>query len=161
MTKYIITLFIFFLTSCATSLKYNLDSLHSFDNKRQSDFLEENNLKFPFVASFKNGNGELRYLPVSHAGDKNSPTFTLIKKSIQSFKPDVILLEGIEMTEGYSSKRVINKAKNCSPHWNKCVEILYAANLSNKNNINFIGCEPSDLEMFKELKKNGYTKERY
>ena len=155
--KYLVILFAFFLTACASKPKYDLSALHSFDPKAQNEFLSKNHLKYPFTSSFHTGNKELMYLAIDHAGDINSPTFTLIKKSIEHFKPDVILVEGVGTKEGYSPKRVIDKAKKCLPDWNNCVEILYAAHLAETNNIKFIGSEPSDEYMFTELESQGYS----
>src|SRR5260221_4801903 len=147
-----------FLASCSHD-QYGFKNLKSYELQLE----EELPLQRPFIACHKNHEQELCYIGSDHSSDINSKTFKLIRKTIEEFKPDLLVLEGFETNKGLSPIAMINYVrKSCTPSSSddfKCGEPQYAVHLAHLMNIPFIGGEPDDEEIFTPLQGQGYEKD--
>ncbi len=133
----------------------DLTKLKSFDSGEQVKW----GINPPFVVKYSAGDSSLFYIAASHTNEPKSNTFTLIKEAIALQKPQVIILEGFEYSNGVSPDYIIASANqycvtNVSP---KCNEILYTANYAKSLGIPFVGAEPDDRDMMRLMKDLGYN----
>jgi hypothetical protein len=113
----------------------------------------------PFMACYKKDDRELCYIATNHGSDASSPTFKLIKKVMDEFRPDFVVLEGFESNMGLSPKDVTEiHEKFCKTNGAKCEEPLYAISLAKEKGIPFIGAEPDDAEVYDNFRSEGYSR---
>lgn len=104
-------------------------------------------------------NGKLAYIAVRHDQGIESPTFRLIKKTIDDFKPNIIILEGSETREGISPLNLFSYYEGCQPDFSKCGEPNYAGWLAFKEGIPIVFGEPTDEDVKKEFLAKKYTEQ--
>ena len=111
-----------------------------------------------FIAKFQKNNKSLNYIAANHSNDIESATFKTIKKAMDELSPEVIILEGFSSDEGINPKGMIRHGERClKSKFSNCGEPAYAIHLANQLEIPFIGAEPSDLAIMKEMVNKGYT----
>lgn len=114
----------------------------------------------PFLALYKKDGRQLSYIATNHGSDRNSPTFNLIKNTVNEFKPDFMILEGFETKRGVSPSDIIKLVeKGCEQNPDQCEEPHLGIELASSLNIPFIGGEPSDEEIFDDLRYEGYSRD--
>lgn len=144
------------LVLCAWTYKApDFTKLKSFDPEEQVKW----GINPPFVVKYKDGDFSLLYIAAAHTTEPKSNTFTLIKEAITLQKPEIIIMEGFEYSNGLSPNFIITSANqvcnsNPSP---QCNEILYTANYAKQLGIPFIGAEPDDRDMMQLMKGLGYN----
>lgn len=149
------------VSSCSRGMVYDFAKLQSYTPELESNFFQEYELKAPYIAQFDMQTRRVLYIASNHEIDVQSETFQLISKAFKKYRPDFLIIEGIEEKHGESPERLISHIKtNCLPEW-KCSEGLFAAHLATKNSIDFIGGEPADQEIYKILKSQKYTKKDF
>ena len=99
-----------------------------------------------------------RYLAATHANSIASPTFKTIKHTVNTSTPELIVLEGFSNNNNdLSPKWFLNRVGRCKKsEFKKCGEPTYAAMIAHENGIPFVGGEPSDIEIYHDLKHYGY-----
>jgi len=147
-----------FLAGCSHD-QYDFKNLKSYEFQLEDEFPVER----PFIACYKKDHQKLCYIGSDHSSEINSKTFKLIQKTIEEFKPDLLVLEGFETNKGLSPTVMINYVrKSCATSSSnnfKCGEPLYAVHLGHLKNIPFIGGEPDDEQIFTALQGQGHEKD--
>lgn len=114
----------------------------------------------PFVSKFNLASKRLHYIAAQHGGDIDSPTLKTVKQEFDSFKPDVVIVEGIpntgEKSPAWYLKHCGEQAKT-----NYAVggEGAYATVLAGERNIDFIPGEPSAQNLYEGILEQGYARE--
>lgn len=122
------------------------------------DLQKEEPFKYPFLVHYKTETNEVRYLAAKHSNSVESPTFKTIKTTLRLFKPNIIIIEGFSRSRGISPQFFIDYTKRCKQDsFTKCGESSYAIDLSRPLQIPFVGGEPSDKNIYNEVKTKGYT----
>jgi hypothetical protein len=96
----------------------------------------------PFLAVFKKDDCELHYLAADHSYQKDSPTFQMIEKEVDTFKPTFMILEGFQ-TEWIEGLNYSEENKDGEP--------LFALSLGKKNGIKVIAGEPKDSDHLRQM----------
>lgn len=120
----------------------------------------EKNLPFaePFLAYFSKNGFDLYFVAAHHTTSVDSKTFSLIQRVFTQFQPQSAIIEGYPYTEGENPSFIIEEVKQTSitKHY-KWGESEFTAQMALEHGIPFIGAEPTDREVFEEVKRNGYT----
>lgn len=96
------------------------------------------------------------YVAVHHTNDLKGAVACTIKSLIETKQPDVCVLEGFPVTEGFSPERIIGIAdERCST--GKCGENLYSARLCHYHQIPFIGGDIEESEYIEAFKAFGIS----
>lgn len=111
------------------------------------------------VAEFKRAGKALCYLAAKHVVGLNNPTTDAIESSIDTFKPDAIIIESRYGQEnaGYNAGYVAHIKEQAQSGFLTSREDRYAAHLAIENDIPFIGAEPSDQEIISGMNKHNYS----
>lgn len=142
--------------SSHTKIKFDYSKIVNWTNERQK--LEP--CFSPFVAEYSQNGRQLIYLSAKH-GNKtdNANTFSMVENQIKNFRPDIVIIEGVPSFLGESPEEVKKYAKTCSDNeFSRCGESMYTAHLASSNGIPFIGGEPGDNKVFKELTNKGISR---
>jgi hypothetical protein len=120
------------------------------------ELAREEPYKTSYVAKFKKDDKELFYIAGHHAKSPDADVFPLIKKSFSEFDPEVLILEGFipEVTQ----ERMRERAKKCSPNFERCGEKYFAIYLA-KSDVELVTGEPSEKEILESMKRLKYTTE--
>lgn len=113
-------------------------------------------MQAPYVSFL---NGKLAYVAVKHDQGVESPTFQLIKKTIDDFKPSIIILEGSAAHVGISPLNLPSYYERCQPDFFKCGEPQYTGWLAFKKRIPIVFGEPTDEDVKKEFLARKYTEQ--
>jgi hypothetical protein len=119
-------------------------------------------LEPPYLAIYKKDAKTLGYIASIHCNfsDTNIPIAQIIKEGFKEIKPDLVIIEGVDLGNQVLLDRVANTAKLCfEQKKSKCGEAYFAAYLANKEKVKFTGIEPSDDEIVNALKSHGYNAE--
>jgi hypothetical protein len=103
---------------------------------------KENKITGPYCLSFRINNKMFNYIGAQHTVDKKSPTFKLIRKVINKFKPMLIVIEGVEYKKGLNP--LLKNFQN---------EGSYAVSLGKRYGADFIGTEGDEGQLFDKLAK--------
>ncbi len=126
----------------------------AYSPKLESDFLEENGLNPPYGALFSASGNQLLYIAANHTSDPQSETYGYINRAFAQYQPDFVIIEGMAGTE--SPKTLMAYIQNLPP--SACPENLYAARCAIKNQVPFMGAEPSEDTVLDALLATKYTK---
>jgi hypothetical protein len=154
-TNSFFTLSLLFFLSLFEASASEIEPLVEYDSVSQKMFAVREGIAFPTGAHFQEETSgkQLYYVAARHANHQNHLTCQLIQEAIQSYKPDVLILEGFDndpdMIEALIKEDEGIDLKNCS-------EVEYAIHLALKNEISFVGAEPTEDFIRKKLKKQGY-----
>ncbi len=128
--------------------------LQAYSDELESDFLEENGLNPPYGALFSASGNQLLYIAANHTSDPKSETYGWINRAFAPYQPDFVIIEGMAGTE--SPKTLMAYIQNLPP--SACPENLYAARCAIKNQVPFMGAEPSEDTVLDALLATKYTK---
>lgn len=120
----------------------------------------EKNLPFeePYLAHFSKNGFDLYFVAAHHATSTNSKTFSLIRKVFSLFQLHSAIIEGYPNVEGESPSSFIEEIKRTSTAQKyKWGESAFTAQMAWAHGIPFIGAEPTDKEVFLEVRRNAYT----
>ena len=113
----------------------------------------------PNLATFTKDNKSLYFLGARHEYGLNSATFINIKKIIEEFNPQVIIVEGIPDLTDEKKERINKLAYQCAQdNFKTCGEDLFAIYLSLKNHIYWQSGEPKEAKLQEQLVLSGYPK---
>lgn len=99
--------------------------------------------KLPSVACFKKDEFELRYIPAQHAFNKEDSLFNLIKEQIDTFNPNLIILEGFQNDHIRSildSEEALNEG-----------ESIFALRHAFVKDIACVSGEPKDTDLMRRM----------
>ena len=128
--------------------------LQVYSDELASAFLEQNRLKPPYGALFSASGHPLLYIAANHTSDPKSETYGWIDRAFAQYHPDGVIIEGMAGTE--SPKTLMAYIQNLSP--SACPENLYAARCAIKNQVPFMGAEPTEDAVLNALLATKYTK---
>ena len=112
----------------------------------------------PYNVIYKNKLKELQFVAAFHGVGVYSSTFQMIKKTVDLFQPEVVIVEGIHSSLGMDAPCLIKIAKTqFSQDFQSCGESIYSIYLAHSNNFSFIGGEPDEEEIVRGCVKWGYT----
>jgi len=103
---------------------------------------KKNNIRSPYCLSFNDNHKLLNYIGVTHTMDENSPTFKLVRKIIEEYKPELIMIEGVPISKGINP--VLNNFQG---------EGEYASRIGKEYGSSFIGIETDESDLIEKLLK--------
>jgi len=112
------------------------------------------------VNHFQKVDKNLYYINARHATKDglHKPTIETIEKAIEDYKPQLVIIEGVPTAIGVSPAPYVKFAeKDSVDNFLIGGEPVYALLLAHKNNIPFVGGEPTDIEIFSAMEKEGYS----
>ncbi|MBC22723.1 MAG: hypothetical protein CMJ32_02245 [Phycisphaerae bacterium] len=111
----------------------------------------------PFVALFESGDRELAYVAAKHEPRPGSPTHELVESVYERFQPDVLVIEGLERSKGFSPERFIRSVQTAIENNREIMsESPYAASLAAGDDVPVIGGEPDTERTTIVLREAGY-----
>lgn len=115
----------------------------------------------PYEYELSAGSRALLFMGPGHSNDPENPVFAKIKHNLEEFKPDIVLIEGApaintltneklrEWTDKSSEEQVIRSSG----------ESVYTGKLAIDRNIKVFSPEPEDIDKYRELESQGFSKE--
>lgn len=116
-------------------------------------------LALPYLVVYEKNGKTLGYIASMHNNfsDSNNPTAKVIEKGFKEINPDLVIIEGIDKGNIESLDYLSKQSKVCFEQKKaKCGENGFGAYLANKRKVKFIAIEASELEIFRQLKAQGY-----
>jgi hypothetical protein len=144
------------LVGCASSPPVVADPLllRPFSIRAQS----EEPFAAPSVAYYSKSSKHLAFVGATHENDVSGPTHKTVQAVIEKFQPKLVILEGFETFAGPNPSFYLKASENCADaNSTLCDEGTYAASLSIKMGIPFIGGEPEETEIKDEVLRKGYA----
>ncbi|MDD2773691.1 MAG: hypothetical protein PHP45_08335 [Elusimicrobiales bacterium] len=122
-------------------------------------FWEENGrppVQSPFLVKFSTGGKSLWFVAAHHSNSVETDTFRLIKKAFTEFKPQALIVEGVERERGTSAESYKSLVKDADLDKTKFWlngERGYAVAFAVKQKIACVGGEPPEKYLNEELRK--------
>ena len=66
----------------------------------------------PFISRFSNDQTTLCYIASKHEGDINSPTLRTVKYAFDNFRPDVVVVDHVELGHDFVASFVLGKVRD-------------------------------------------------
>lgn len=130
----------FFLAiSCAGLGDPNYKRLRSWTGELQATYP-----KIPFVKKYRAEEKELHFLAADHERELQSKTHVLVATEMDSFRPEIVIIEGVESAAGANPQRVLSFLMS-SPA--QMTEGSYAAKLAMEQGALFMGGEITSKEI--------------
>ncbi len=155
-------LFIGFTLLTGCSSKGHLTGELHFDQSAVKHYtFDLENLKHlpaPYVARFEKGRKTLLYLASEHVSAEKypdllqHPTFKTIKKLFIDFRPQVVIVEGLDTGNELSPRSIIEYADKCitTTYISGCGESFYAINQARHNKADYVTGEPAETKLIKD-----------
>lgn len=125
-------------------------------NDYSGDLQAKEPYKPPFISHFSKGQKHLYYIAACHEFGADAPTHQTIRHAIDNYKPDLVIIEGVETNGGISPQKIVEDGLKQQQH-GQIDERNYAALLATSANIPFLGGEPPDAEVFTHMRQQGYS----
>jgi hypothetical protein len=110
------------------------------------------------VYTYEKNGKSLKFIAAKHENSIESATFKTILASVDSFRPQLMVLEGFEAKDDASAQKAIERAKRCkSENYKSCGDPQYGINLALEYGIPFVSGEPSYETILSYLEKQGYS----
>lgn len=159
---------LFTCTSCVTAqpkspLIANANLIRSYT----FDLEAKKHLEAPYVAKYEINGKLLLYVASEHISAQkypnlyDHPTLKTIAALFAKYRPEVVIIEGIDTGEELSPKSILKKADECekSDYRASCGESFFAINSARKNGAEYITGEPRNPWIKDEIVKAGYSVE--
>lgn len=118
--------------------------------------------EYPFLADYKIKNKKLVYVAALHSTHEGSETFDIIERILRANSIDMVIVEGISNSSGFSPESIIKWASEQGKDGKyPGFETAYTIKVSKSLNIPFIGGEPNEKFIFDELLNKGFVEEDY
>lgn len=142
--------FIFYLFfGCAHQLPSpELKKIRSWSEELQATYPQ-----VPFKKEYIQSKKKLIFIAADHSRNVETPTHQLIKTTINEFNPDLLIIEGIQTSEGVNPSKILTYLNSKPKEMN---EGSYGVSLLNLGKSHFMGGEISNLEV-KEFFKDSST----
>lgn len=127
--------------------------LHAPDPQKRSP------LEPPYIRHYHKAEKDLYYITTTHECGIETDTFKTVKKAIEQYKPDIVVVEGLisSASKQYLQDYIKYAKRHEANGFTNACEAPYTALLAEKNNIPFIGGEPPHQFTSQELQKKGYS----
>ena len=121
----------------------------------------------PYIAKYTAGEKRFVYIAANHLSLKDSPdpslnpAFRTIEYAFTNYRPEVVILEGLNTGDTLSPQSVVGQAKECEAqnYRGGCSETDLAINLALKTKARYISGEPSPRTILDQLIEKGHTHE--
>lgn len=131
------------------------------------DLEKQKHLEAPYVAQYQKGNKHLYYVASEHISTRKypnvveHPTLKTIKKIFEEFRPQVVIVEGIDTGDKLSPESLLKHADKCekTSYKSGCGESFYAINQAREMGSQFVSGEPLHQKVKEELLKLDYKVE--
>ena len=136
---------LFLLAGCASTPEFTADTslLVPWSGEAQSRMPEP-----PYVARYEREGKSLAYVAARHEHAVGNETFQLIEREFESFRPDVVIVEGLETVHGSSPAFYLEGVERTQHGASYPMgEAGFAASLATASGIPFFGGEPSEEEI--------------
>ncbi|MBG80422.1 MAG: hypothetical protein CMJ39_06920 [Phycisphaerae bacterium] len=111
----------------------------------------------PHAMLFRHGNKQLLFIGAVHQRDiENAPTHRMVRKAIEGFRPQVVIVEGLNTSEGTQPERFMNNARRRLKS-GQMGESPYAAVLGDEIGALIIGGEPDPQATTDMVREAGYS----
>jgi len=128
---------------------------------------KQKHLEAPYVAKYQRNGKTLLYLAAKHISAQKypdlleHPTLRTIARLFSEYKPQVVIVEGLDTGTEVSPKSIFKKADECeqSKYRSGCGESFFAINQARKIGIGYVSGEPRNSEIKDQLVAEGYTAE--
>ena len=123
-------------------LKPDLSLIHDYTPE------DEHTFRPVAVTHFHGDNKDLYYVSTHHELGTQSTTSKTVRQTMEQYNPQLVIIEGLQTQKG------VSPAVDDFAH---AEEPAYAAYLAGQKNIPFVGGEPSEPQIFKEMEGKGYS----
>jgi len=130
------------------------------------DLESKKHLEAPYVAKYERDGKVLLYVASKHISIQRypnllqHPTLGTIESLFSEYKPEVVIVEGIDTGNELSPKSILKKADECAASsYKSCGESFFAINMARKNDAAYITGEPRNQQIKDEIIKAGYSAE--
>ena len=127
---------------------------------------DKKHLEAPYVAKYARDGKLLLYVASDHISIQKSPnilehpTLKTIEQLFAEYKPEVVIVEGIDTGDELSPKSILKKADECvTCNYRNCGESFFAINMARKSGAAYITGEPRNQQIKDEIIKEGYSAE--
>ncbi len=131
-------------SSCAGLGEPNYKRIRSWTGELQASYP-----KIPFVKKYRAHEVELHFLAADHERELESKTHGMIAAEMDSFRPKMVVIEGVESAAGVNPERVLNFLMS-SPK--QMTEGSFAAKLAMEQGALFMGGEVTSREIKEHFK---------
>lgn len=123
-----------------------------------SEDLSKGEVAAPYLATFKDGKYELRYLGSRHENSLHSPTLELVDKTFKTEKINAVVIEPYPYSKGESSAWFLDYIKkNRHDDFLPLGEAALSALLADERGIPFFGGEPTDEDILQQISSEGFS----
>lgn len=151
--KLLLSVFLVQLLAATNAPVFSTDKV-----RHWSEDLSKEELAAPYLATFKYGKYELRYLGAKHENSLHSPTLELVDKTFQNEKINAVIIEPYPYSKGESWAWFLDYVKtNRHDDFLPLGEAALSALLANERGIPFFGGEPTDEDILKQITSEGYS----
>jgi hypothetical protein len=126
----------------------------------------KNHLENPYVAKYERDGRLLLYVASEHISIQKypnlleHPTLKTIESLFYAYKPEVVIVEGVNTGAELSPKSFIRHADECATTtYRRCGESSFAVNMARKFGAEYIDGEPTNVQIKDEVFGLGYTAE--
>ncbi len=111
----------------------------------------------PYLAEFRRGPYHLFFIASHHGNQESAPTFQLIRQALEQEPISLLIIEGVQASDGVNAasfKKYLKNNPSKDGFW-LGGEMTYAVHLASAKGLPFIGAEPSEPQLLKELLAQG------
>ena len=155
---------ILYLTGCTTVTETDITIDETKVIGYQFELEDKKSMEQPYVARFTKGDKQLLYVLSKHVSEVEypkvveDPTIVTIDQIFKSFKPQVVIVEGIPTGAKMSPRSMAKHAEICkSREFRRCGESFYAIDQAIMSDAEFVGGEPTEREIIEFVAKSGYS----
>ena len=112
----------------------------------------------PYIAHFHRDGKDLYYIAAFHHRGPETDTFKAIRAAMAHAKPQVVVMEGLPTSLGFSPVSHQQYIKDhAAKNFAECDEPEYLAYQAMQAGIPYIGGEPDDAQIVAQMAKKGYS----
>jgi hypothetical protein len=126
----------------------------------------EKHLDAPYVAKFESNGKLLLYVASEHISSEkfpdllNHPTLRTISNLFSEFKPEIVIVEGINTGADLSPKSILSQAEKCEQsRYQGCSESFFAINEARLHGAEYITGEPEEIQIKEQILSEGFSNE--
>ncbi len=148
------------LTEATFGKEISQDAILPYNGKKEREFaLSYGVKKLPVLLEYTTEKCTIHYIGAKHSFNIKSETHQVIKKEIEDFNPEFMILEGFENRGNLKFwENVVKQTDNVS-RYAAFGEPIYAMYLATRKNTPFCSGEPFNKDIFKHLKDKGFSKD--
>ena len=114
----------------------------------------------PYIFGLKIGDSELYYFGTPHRRDPQDPLFDEIETAFNKANPDIVFVEGINVTGDKTRFNERVKTASCEETIDRMGESGFTLKLGVDKDIEWRSPEPTDEDLYNDLLAKGFSKEQ-